>query len=255
MRAIHYSVPLVLLVVFSTIMVFLGNQSWVLGIGIGIVGLVSLFFLKDAIDWKYYIKNPPGLEAPILKLLTDIPFYKQLTLGDKSKFEQRLALFMIAHEYKMQPTKRSADDEAVNAPEDLKAICSIPAIILTFYEENYLFKEIEQIVLYNHPFPSPRYHELHSCESNKEDKVLIFSLPHLEKGVKDPFTYFDIGMYEWARISENISYHCIDWHHFTLLHGIPKEAYEKVIGLPHIDLPAVCRVTEIHQGYLNTIKY
>ena len=116
MRAIHYSAPLVLLVIFSTIMVFLGNQSWVLGIGIGIVGLVSLFFLKDAIDWKYYIKNPPGLEAPILKLLSDIPFYKQLTLGDKCKFEQRLSLFMIAHEYKMQPTKRSADDEAVNAP-------------------------------------------------------------------------------------------------------------------------------------------
>ena len=84
-------------------MVFWGNQSWVLGIGIGIIGLVSLFFLKDAIDWEYYIKNPPGLEAPILKLLSDIPFYKQLTLQDRSKFEQRLALFMIAHEYKIQP--------------------------------------------------------------------------------------------------------------------------------------------------------
>lgn len=254
MRAIHYSIPLVLLVLLSTVMVFIGKQSWVLCIGIGIIGLVTLYFLKDAIDWKYYLKNPPVLEAPILKLLSEIPFYKQLNSIDRFKFEQRLALFMIAHEYKMQPNRRSMEDEASNAPDDIKAICSIPAITLTFYEENYLFREIEQIVLYHHPFPSPRYHELHSCESNKEDKVLIFSLPHLEKGVKDPFTYFDIGMYEWARISHNISYHCIDWNHFMLKQGIGKEAFEKVIGLPHIDLPAVCRVTEIHQGYLHTVK-
>ncbi len=254
MRALHYSIPLVILVLFSTVMVFLYNQTWVLGIGIGLIGLVSLYFLKDAIDWKYYVKNPPMPEPPVVKLLTEIPFYKQLNDLDRDKFQKRLALFMIAHDFKMQPSKRSEEEDATDAPEDIKAICSIPAIILTFYEENFLLKEIEQVVLYNHPFPSPRYHELHSCESNKEDKVLIFSLPHLEKGVKDPFTYFDVGMYEWARISENISYHCIDWNQFAQSQGITKEAYERVIGLAHIDLPAVCRVTEIHQGYLHMLK-
>ncbi|MEP7269696.1 MAG: hypothetical protein ABI844_18915 [Saprospiraceae bacterium] len=253
MRTIHYAIPIVLFIIICTVLMFLVDRDWAIGLGIGIIALVGLYFLKNAIDWNYYLKHPPSLEIPVLKLLLDIPFYRQLNEPDKSKFESRLAMFMIAHEYKMQPKRNSEDDEPMDAPEDLKAICSVPAIMLTLDKEEYLMREIEQIVLYNHPFPSPNYHQLHNSESNKEDKVLIFSLPNLEKGVKEPFTYFDIGMYEWSRISGNIDFTCQNWINFKAIYGIDEEALKLAIGLPLVDLPAVCKVMRVHYSYIHTL--
>lgn len=249
------SIPIVISIVISLIlMITMDDKRWMIAVALGIVLLVALYFLKDAIDWKYYQKHPPSLELPIVGLLQTIPFYKQLSTENKAKFERRLALFILAREYKVQPSRRSPDDEPSEAAEDIKAICSIPAIILTFYEEDYLIKEVEQVVLYNHPFPSPRYQQIHACESDKEDKLLIFSLPHLEKGVKEPFTYFDVGMYEWARITDNVSYNCVDWERFENTTGVSKRAFDQVIGLPKIDLPAICRVDEIHKSYVHTVR-
>jgi len=234
-------------------MLFVSEAYWSLGLAIGIISLVVIFMLKDAIDWKYYLKHPPQLEPPVLNLLKRVPFYKQLSAEDKVKFQHRLALFILAHQYKFQPIAGAEDDESIEAPEDLKAISSIPAVILLFNQEDYLMRNIDHIVFYRHPFPSPLFKTLHHSEWNEEDKVLIFSIPHLHKGVIEPYIYFDLGMYEWVRVNRSVVPGLYSWSQFEQEHQIGETQLVQAIGLPHPDLNAVRRVFDIHTSYLKEL--
>ncbi|MEO5582179.1 MAG: hypothetical protein ABIR66_05780 [Saprospiraceae bacterium] len=253
MKTLHLAIPIVVLILFSTVMIFISNELWSIGLVASIICLVVLFILKDALDWRYYQKHPPELELKVKTILDQVPFYKHLNQEQKKKFETRLALFIIAHKFKIQPTKRLLDEEdEFEAPDDLKAYCSIPAIILTFEQESYLCPEILQIIFYNHPFPSPAYKILHHSEYNAEDKVLIFSVPHLRKGVLEPYVYFDLGMYEWSRASQIQSIGS-DWNTFEKTYGIMKVQAEASIGLTAPDIKSVQKVFEVHRSYLTLL--
>lgn len=252
-RSIYLAVPAILLTIGSTVMLFVDGASWAMGLAVGIVALVIIFMLKDAIDWKYYLKHPPTLEARVLNILGKVPYYKQLSEQDKKIFRQRLALFMLAHEYRMQATAGAEDDERDEAPEDLKAICSIPAIILLFDRDDYLIRNVEQIVFYRHPFPSPMFKVLHHSEWNEEDKVLIFSIPHLYKGVMEPFIYFDLGLYEWMKANRSVVKSGYSWPQFEEKYGITQEQIVLAIGLPQPNLDAVNQVLDIHSSYLKEL--
>jgi hypothetical protein len=253
-RAIHLAIPVIAFILFSTAMIFIQDTIWAIGLALGIILLVGLLMLKDMIDWRYYKHNPPILEPPVLYFLEKNPFYMQLEADQKRKFEQRLALCMIAHDFQVQPSARSGAEDSTEAQEDLKAICSIPAIILTWPQEDFLIPGVERIVLYQHPFPSPRYKSLHTSESDREDKLLIFSIPHLEKGVMEPFTYFDIGLYEWARISGFQSLPISSWDVFYQTYGIGLAEVQMAIGLEKIDLRAATAVMQIHQSYTSVFS-
>ncbi|MDZ4708245.1 MAG: hypothetical protein SH818_07560 [Saprospiraceae bacterium] len=253
MKSLHLAVPAILLTIGSTVMMFVDGSSWAIGLALGIVALVVIFMLREAIDWKYYLKHPPKLELPVLNFVKKVPYYKQLSEEDKKKFRQRLALFVIAHQYRLQSTAGAEDDERIEAPEDLKAVCSIPAIILLFNQEDYLIPKIEQIVFYRHPFPSPIFNVLHHCEWNEEDKVLVFSIPHLYKGVIEPFIYFDLGLYEWMRAHGAILQEVYTWAQFEEKYQITQAQIVQAIGLPQPDLNAVCQVLNIHRSYLKEL--
>jgi hypothetical protein len=234
-------------------MLFVDGASWALGLALGIIALVIIFMLKDAIDWKYYLKNPPDLESRVLNILGKVPYYKQLSDPDKKTFRHRLALFMLSHEYRMQATAGAEDDERDEAPEDLKAVCSIPAIMLLFDQEDYLIRKVQQVVFYRHPFPTPMFKSLHHSEWNEEDKVIIFSIPHLYKGVMEPFIYFDLGLYEWMKASGPAVKTGYDWSQFEEKYRITKSQIIQAIGLPQPDLDAVIRVLDIHSSYLKEL--
>lgn len=234
-------------------MLFVQGSSWAIGLATGIIALVVIYLLKDAIDWKYYLKHPPDLEMPVLNLLKRVPFYKQLHDQDKTTFRHRLALFILAHSFHLQTMAGAEDDDRIEAPEDLKAICSIPAIILLFNQEDYLIRGVEQIVFYRHPFPSPVYKTLHHSEWNAEDKVLIFSIPHLHKGVMEPFVYFDLGMYEWIRANGSVHPNSTNWTQFENEYHVNQAQLVQAIGLPQPDLHAVRQVLDIHASYLKEL--
>lgn len=253
MKALHLAIPVVVLILFSTIMMFISNELWSIGLVAGIICLVVLFILKNVLDWRYYQKHPPQLELNVKAILDRVPFYKQLNEAQRKKFDIRLALFFITHEYRIQPTKSLIDEEdEFEAPDELKAYSSIPAIILTFEQEDFLCSEIQQIIFYNHPFPTPSYKVLHHSEYNAEDKVLIFSVPHLRKGVLDPHVYFDLGMYEWSRACQIQSIGS-DWNTFERTYGIVKDQAETSIGLPEPDIESVQKVFEVHRSYLTLL--
>ncbi|HNR08337.1 MAG TPA: hypothetical protein PKM27_13545 [Saprospiraceae bacterium] len=250
MKSLHLAIPAILLVVISTILLFTHHRMWSLGLAVGILALVGIYLLKDLIDWKYYLKHPPRLDKPVLGWLERVPFYRQLSEGDKIRFQQRLALFMLAHEYRVQPLAHASDEEEIQAPEDLKAISSIPAVMLLFNQDEYLIENIERIVFYGHPFPSPSIKELHHSEWNEEDKVLIFSIPHLKKGVLEPFGYFDLGLYEWVRAIKTVPLPSYSWEQFEKEFLIHKSQIGLALGIADPDLHAVRKVYELHRSYI-----
>lgn len=253
MRSMYLAIPAVLLTIGSTVMLFVDGASWALGLAIGIIALVAVFLLKDVIDWKYYLRHPPELEKPVLNLLNRVPFYKQLTATGQIKFRHRLALFILAHQFRIQMPAGAEEDESMEAPEDLKALCSIPAIILLFNQEDYLITRVAQVVFYRHPFPSPLFKMLHHSEWNEEDNVLIFSIPHLLKGVTEPFIYFDLGMYEWLRVTGTIRRDLYTWEQFENDRKISQDQMMQAIGLPQPDLHAIRQVLDIHTSYLKEL--
>ena len=250
MRSIHLAIPAIALVVISTILLFTHHRLWSLGLAIGLLALVVIYLLKEPIDWKYYLKHPPRLDKPVLGWLEKVPFYRQLPEEDKIRFQQRLALFMLAHEYRVQPLAHASEEEAIEAPEDLKAISSIPAVMLLFNRDDYLIENIERIVFYGHPFPSPSMKELHHSEWNEEDKVLIFSIPHLKKGVLEPFGYFDLGLYEWVRAMKTVPLLAYSWEQFEKDFLIHKSQIGLALGTADPDLHAVRKVYELHRSYI-----
>ncbi len=252
-KTIHYAVPAMIVVAFSTYMMLTKNTNWSIGLALGIIVLVGLYTMKESIDWRYYHAHPPKLDSPILKLLAHVPFYKQLDSDHKIKFEQRLSLFMIAHEFQI-PARGGADDDApMEAQEDFKALSSISAILLTFEDDKFLISEIEKVILYHHPFPTPLYQFVHHSELNLEDKMIILSVPHVKKGVFEPLVYFDLSMYEWAR-SLRIPSAGGSWETFYKTYGVTKSQLEQSIGLPNPDLDAVQKVFDKHHSYMKLLS-
>ncbi|MBL0112655.1 MAG: hypothetical protein IPP42_18180 [Saprospiraceae bacterium] len=253
MKAIHLAIPITLLTLFCAAMIFISDARWSIGMGIGLVSLVAIFMLKDAIDWRYYQKYPPQLDSQIKLLLHHVPFYKQLDDAQQKKFELRLELFKLNHEYRLQPFRNQDEEEEIDAPEDIKYLSSVPAIILTMEDDDYLATQIELLVFYNHPFPSPRYKALHHSESNIEDKLLIFSIPNLRKGVLEPFVFLDIAMYEWAKILGKLDM-TASWENFEASYGLTKSQIEAAIGLTNPDIRAISKLFQVHRSYLHLLK-
>ena len=143
----------------------------------------------------------------------------------------------------------SDDDDETEAPEDLCMISSIPAIILTFHSEDYFIRNVHKVVFYNHPFPSPKFHQRHHSEYDPEDKVLIFSAPHLQAGVLKPNTHFDLGMYEWSKAS-HIIHQNASWESLESTYHFHSTQIELALGLnkKEIEIQSVMQVYDVHNG-------
>jgi Mlc titration factor MtfA (ptsG expression regulator) len=88
-------------------------------------------------------------------------------------------------------------------PEDLKVVVAANAHILTAFRPEWhkKYEAFNNIVIYRHLFPSPQYQEyLHSSELFLKDKVLLFCADHFMKAFRFPDQFFNIAMYEWAKV-------------------------------------------------------
>ena len=209
-----------------------------------VVGLAVVYILSPQIDWWWYQSHPPEL-PPVLRHLinTKLPFYQDLSVEDKTRFRNRMAMYMEANEFMAQGM-----DDVV--PPDVKGIAAATAVQLTFGHEDYLLNPFEHIVIYPHPFPSPQHpDQWHVCEHFEEDGVIMFSAEQLVPGFLEPHRFLNIGLYEYARVFK----HCHPAVHFPeindshwpaleLVSGFPKEKTIQYIGLKEIDLTALATV-------------
>ncbi len=205
-----------------------------------VLGMAVIYILSPQIDWWWYQRHPPELPAGLRHLInTQLPFYQNLPVADKTRFRQRMAMYMHANEFKPQGMETVADD--------LKAVVAASAVQITLGHEDYLMGKFEHIIIYPHPFPSPQFpDQWHASEFYEEDGVIMFSAEQLMPGFMQPHRFFNIGLYEYARVFRHchpeVAFPNIGEEHWPALErisGFPKEKNINYIGLREIDLTAL----------------
>ena len=231
------------LAILYFLMYGMGNhESWSVLIFIPVFLLVLLYNFYGQIDYWWNTKNPEIIDPKLKEwLLIYSPFYIGLNEEQKKKFEERLMLYIDAREYKSVGTK-----EHKEVPFDIKGIIASQAIRLTLGLKDFLIGDLDRIYCYKHPFPTPRYHPLHTVEVDAEDGMLILSLEHAIAGIVNPTEYFNIAIYGYAqaflRVNPNYDYPEVGeetWSDISLVTGMPREAIEDTIGLLPIDMRAL----------------
>ena len=199
-----------------------------------------IFILSPQINWWWYTKYPPSIDNSLKAMLKSrLPFYQNLSVADKKKFEERVTLFIMAKQF----TPKIHDD----VPEDMKAIVAASAVMLTFHkEEEWLFDEYEQYIIYPHPFPTPQYEAWHICEHFEEDGVLLFSAEHLLHGFFEPHKYYQIALHEFVNVFlEGYSgpkypqFGEEHWADFDKISNFSEEKIKAYIGLDNVSPTSV----------------
>jgi len=214
-----------------------GQSAWYLVPAILL--LAAVYILSPQINWWWYSRNPPEVAAPIRELFARYSFYQRLPTSEQLKFRQRVALFVMANDFIPQIIEK--------VPEDVKYIVAANAVTLTFGQKNFLFPKFENIIINPKPLPTLQYPDnYHASEIYEPDGAVLFSMPQLVQGFVESTRYFNIGLYEYAKIFF-ISHAEIPppelsndvWESLEKVSGFSKSWIEQWINLSDIDPLAV----------------
>lgn len=204
-----------------------------------LIAFAIIWVLSPQINWWWHQRNPPDIAAPIRQFLFQYPFYQRLPEGEKKRFRSRVALFVMGNNFIPQVMP--------GVPEDVKAMVAANAVTLTFGQEAFLFKKFENIVINPKPLPTLQYPEnYHASEIYAPDGVVLFSLEQLVRGFLESTHYFNIGLYEYAKVFmltyPHHPYPTFDdanWEILERISGFSKAWIEQWINLPNINPVAV----------------
>jgi len=194
--SIIFAVPLALSLLVLGYMIYLDTNSQAIEyILIPLTALILIYLFSPQIDYWWLSRNPVELDEKVITLLNRAnPEYKAMSDEDKVLFNNQLYLFTQGRDF----SGKGMETDNSNVPYDIKMmIAQIPTTI-TFRRTKKDFKDWERIVLYKHPFPSPRYKFLHTMETFAEDGVVILSLEHAEKAIMNPEGNYDVAWHAYA---------------------------------------------------------
>lgn len=218
------SIPFILiLILYFTIWQYSSESAdtWMLLPSFG--ALVMLYISNKEIDRWWWKRRPPALDERMGQwLTTHSPYLMGLNSKDTKRFVDRLAVFMHVKEYTLKA------DRDFHLQEEFKAIIAHEYVRLTMHHDDYLYGHYDNFVVYNHPFGTPDYQELHSVEVNREDGVVILSRLELVDGFDGQKPHFNTALY--SAILAYISLHPrADYPDITDIS--PNDIIEKIIGL------------------------
>ncbi len=212
------------------------------------VGLVLLYMFSPQVEWWWARRYPPKPKPAEIKFLNKyFTFFQNLNGPEKDKFLLRLTYFNMAHEY----TAKVGD----RVPSPLKTIIGAEAVRMTFGmdDDTYLMTSHERIVIYPHPFPTPRHKRLHHAEVHHEDGVLIFASEPIVRQFYGE-TIFNIALYSWISAFRHARPDIVfprfaadDWPLLAQKFFTPKAWVEASIGLPDPDPDIVAATVYLQQ--------
>ncbi|MBI1228400.1 MAG: hypothetical protein GC192_24410 [Bacteroidetes bacterium] len=238
-----FYIPFVIGVAAFLIVGFTIDSNYFIYIVPFVVCIAVVYILSPQIDWWWHQRHPPELPAGVRHLInTQSLFYQNLSADDKTRFRNRMAMYMEANEFMGQGM------EVV--PPDIRGVVAASVVQITFGYENYLLNKFEHIIIYPHRFPSPQHpEELHASEYYEEDGAIIFSAEQLMPGFMQPQRFLNIGLYEYTRVFRNchpeVDFPYIGVEHWPALveiSGFLQDKTIQYIGLPEIDLVALAVV-------------
>ena len=200
-----------------------------------IIILVLLYVFQYQINEKYWKRNPPPLDMKLKNWMTHhSSFAKSLSPEDLGQFEKRISLFVKVKNFTLKGEK---DYEL---EEDSKCLIAHEFQRLTFGREDFLYNEFDQVVVYNHPFPTPNIEQLHAAEIFSEDGVIILSREQLINGFFDP-TQINIAMLlaimAFVESNPRLEYPSvtdIDVDDLLGSHDLDLEPFKAILGVDHV---------------------
>jgi len=221
-----------------------------------ITGLVLLYLFKPQLDYWWHTKYPVKFDEELGAFLaTKNPYYAALEGEEKSKFQNRLNLYMEAREYKAVGAQEQRD-----IPYDLKAMLASIPVQMTMHKEDFLIGDMDRIFLYKHPFPTPGMQFLHTVETHVEDGVFIFSLDEYQAAVHEPekfynniwYGYMDAYLKVYKDDVNPIEKHAT-FENIKRIGRYTEEYITRVLGLKAIDpMVILCALYFTHNKQMQT---
>lgn len=222
-----------------------GESVW-LGVFVAMtIILAVIYVMSPQINWWWWQRSPPPLDARNERILAEYcAFYKQLSPEMKQRFRNRVALYLLGNEFirPVHPSNMEADTLRTRVPEELKIAAAAAAAQVRFGQPKFLATKFEHIILYPHPFPSPQFAAIHTCEIYEPDGVLMLDADTLMAGFNQPRQIFSIGLYEMTRIFKiedpSVSTPFLDVSALESLEkisGMTRQQIEAVVGLTDLD--------------------
>ncbi len=180
-----------------------GEGIWTLLLVAVVVIAAVIYVMSPQINWWWWQRSPPPLDERTTSILADYcAFYRPLSPELKQRFRNRVALFMRGNAFMrpVHPSEMDADALRMRVPEDLKVAVAAAAVQVSFGQPTFLTTKFEHIILYPHPFPSPQFAAVHTCELYEPDGVVMLDADTLMAGFNQPRQIFSIGLYEMTRI-------------------------------------------------------
>jgi Glucose-regulated metallo-peptidase M90 len=193
------SIPVSILMFFFLYQAWEVNSDYSKWIIACLVPLALLYIMSAEIDWWWYERNPPQLEAPMAQMLEKgLPFYQKLDAEGKKRFGQKVAMFILGNEWIPETWEE--------VPRDVQVGIAAQAVIPLFDRQEWIYPNYETIVVAPEGFLSPDHPFTHFHETNQEDKAVLFSAKHimlpLVKQTPRPY----LALYEYARIALECGY-------------------------------------------------
>ena len=222
-----------------------GESLWISIFVATVISLAAIYVMSPQINWLWWQRSPPPLDARNERVLADYcAFYKQLSPEMKQRFRNRVALYLLGNEFirPVHPSDMEADTLRTRVPEELKIAAAAAAAQVRFGQSKFLASKFEHIILYPHPFPSPQFAAIHTCEIYEPDGVLMLDADTLMAGFNQPRQIFSIGLYEMARIFKmedpSVSTPFLDvlaLESLEKISGMTRQQIEAVVGLTDLD--------------------
>ncbi len=190
------AVPLVLCLLVLAYFVYLDTNSAALGYTlVPLTALILIYLFSPQIDYWWISRNPVDLDEKVIALLNKInPKYNAMSDQEKATFNNQLFLYTEGRDF----SGKGMEKDNSNVPHDIKMMIAQIPTTMTFHRTKNDFKDWERIILYKHPFPSPRYKFLHTMETFAEDGVVILSLEHVEKAILNPKDHYNVAWHAYA---------------------------------------------------------
>ncbi len=229
------SIPFLLLTAVFAYLTLEVDESFSIYIIFFVLLLAIIYTFSPQINWWWYTRNPPEIDKPMRNLLIQHhSLYNNLSLNDKKRFRNRMALYIMAVEFMPMGWE--------HLPEDIKGVIAANVVQMTLHQEDFLLPKFERIVVYTTPFPSPQFpKQLHASELFEEDGVLLFSAQQVMWSFLQPQQYYNLVMHEYIKAYQlaypNKMYPTVgekDWMKLNQISGFTKENVEGLIGLPNI---------------------
>ena len=213
---------------------------------VSIIILVLLYVFQYQINEYFWKRNPPPLDLKLKSWLTHHSYLiQQLSPEDQARFEKRISLFVKLKTFTLKGEK---DYEL---EEDSKCLIAHEFQRLTLGREDFLYKEYDQVVVYNHPFSTPNIEVLHAAEIFSEDGVIILSREQLINGFFDPIQVniaLLLAVMTFIESNPRLEYPKvldIDIDNLLGAHNITLDPFKAILGVDHIktlDLLVFCYV-------------